>query len=157
MTQPLHLQYLPAAVPSTKIGLALLSKALCDALGGPAEFQPRFTFPFVSQMQPNDNFGLPAGVWTDDTSMALALARSIATFETETETESRNGPRGGMDAADQLDAYYRWWQDGELSAIGHFLSRRAALRGRRQGREKGSRGRGAGGAGYGGREKGQAA
>jgi ADP-ribosylglycohydrolase len=114
MTQPLHLQHLPAAAPSTKIRLAVLGKALCDALGGPAEFHPRFSFDFVSHMQPNDNFGLPAGVWTDDTSMALALARSIATFDAGTGT----GARGGMDAADQLDAYYRWWQEGALSATG---------------------------------------
>ncbi|KAF7340587.1 hypothetical protein MSAN_02130200 [Mycena sanguinolenta] len=113
MAQPLHLQSLPAADPSTKIRLALLGKALCDALGGPAEFHPRFSFPFISHMQPNDDFGLPAGVWTDDTSMALALARSIATFD------AGSGRRGGMDAADQLDAYYRWWQHGDLSATGH--------------------------------------
>ncbi|KAF7360024.1 hypothetical protein MVEN_00730000 [Mycena venus] len=105
---PLHLQTLPFAPAPTKIRLALLAKALCDALGGPAEFCPRFSFDFVSHMQPNDNFDLPAGVWTDDTSMALALARSIAT----------GGMKGGMDAADQLDAYYRWWRDGDLSATG---------------------------------------
>ncbi|KAF7346679.1 hypothetical protein MSAN_01805700 [Mycena sanguinolenta] len=115
MAQPLHLQSLPAADPSTKIRLALLGKALCDALGGPVEFHPRFSFPFISRMQPNDNFGLPSGVWTDDTSMALALARSIATFD----GGSGNNSRGGMDAADQLDAYYRWWQHGDLSATGH--------------------------------------
>ncbi|KAJ6460218.1 ADP-ribosylation/Crystallin J1 [Mycena sanguinolenta] len=114
---PLHVQHLPAADPSTKIRLALLGKALCDALGGPAEFHPRSTFPFVAHMQPNDNFGLPAGVWTDDTSMALALARSIATFDPP--GNAHGGRRGGMDAADQLDAYYRWWKHGELSATGH--------------------------------------
>ncbi|KAJ7788610.1 ADP-ribosylation/Crystallin J1, partial [Mycena olivaceomarginata] len=87
----------------TKIRLALLAKALCDALGGPAEFHPRFSTPFLSHMAPNDNFGLPAGVWTDDTSMALRL---------------RGRSRRGMDAADQLDAYYHWWRAGELSATG---------------------------------------
>ncbi|KAF8171025.1 ADP-ribosylation/Crystallin J1 [Mycena galopus ATCC 62051] len=117
MTQPLHLQSLPAAAPSTKIRLAILGKALCDALGGPAEFQPRFSLSFVARMQPNENFGLPAGVWTDDTSMALALARSIATFSSDASEQS--ALRGGMDAEDQLDAYLRWWQYGELSATGH--------------------------------------
>ncbi|KAJ7805405.1 ADP-ribosylation/Crystallin J1 [Mycena olivaceomarginata] len=128
---PLHLQPLAVAAPHTKIRLALLAKALCDALGGPAEFHPRFSTPFLSHMAPNDNFGLPAGVWTDDTSMALALARSIATFDAGGEgdakgkTEEQEGGdkgkqgKGGMDAADQLDAYYRWWRAGELSATGN--------------------------------------
>ncbi|KAJ6557637.1 ADP-ribosylation/Crystallin J1 [Mycena capillaripes] len=123
----LHAQRLPPAPPPTKIRLALLATALSDALGGPAEFHPRFSFDFVSHMQPNDNFGLPAGVWTDDTSMTLALARSIATFEGDAEGDAQTKGkgkekgkerRGGMDAADQLDAYYRWWQSGTLSATG---------------------------------------
>ncbi|KAJ6557639.1 ADP-ribosylation/Crystallin J1, partial [Mycena capillaripes] len=123
----LHAQRLPPAPPPTKIRLALLATALSDALGGPAEFHPRFSFDFVALMQPNDNFGLPAGVWTDDTSMTLALARSIATFEGDAEgdaqtkgkgKETGKERRGGMDAADQLDAYYRWWQIGTLSATG---------------------------------------
>ncbi|KAJ7496534.1 ADP-ribosylglycohydrolase-domain-containing protein [Mycena latifolia] len=115
---PLHLQPLVAAAPSTKIRLALLATALCDALGGPAEFRARFSFDFLSHMVPNENFELPAGVWTDDTSMALALAHSIATFTEDSEAGVTKG-RGGFDEEDQLDAYYRWWQDGALSATGH--------------------------------------
>ncbi|KAJ7654365.1 ADP-ribosylation/Crystallin J1 [Mycena rosella] len=117
---PLHLQPLVAAAQATKIRLALLATALCDALGGPAEFQERFSFDFISHMEPNENFALPAGVWTDDTSMALALARSIATFEDLDDSGAAGEKRkGGFDEADQLDAYYRWWQDGALSATGH--------------------------------------
>ncbi|CAK5272740.1 unnamed protein product [Mycena citricolor] len=103
---PLHAQALVGAPAATKIRLSLLASAMCDALGGPAEFYARFSFPFIAHMEPNDNFHLPPGVWTDDTSMALALARSIATSAS------------GFDEADQLDAYFRWWDAGELSVTG---------------------------------------
>ncbi|KAJ6479474.1 ADP-ribosylation/Crystallin J1 [Mycena vitilis] len=127
-----HQSLIPAS-SATKFRLALLSTALVDALGGPFEFHARFSMPFCAHMLPNANFSLPAGVWTDDTSMALCLARSIATCDGEASEkevakdkdkaggkEEGNGKtgKGGMDAADQLDAYYRWWQDGELSATG---------------------------------------
>ncbi|EAU88786.2 ADP-ribosylation/Crystallin J1 [Coprinopsis cinerea okayama7 len=83
---------------------------MVDALGGPPEFKPRFTFEFVGFYIPNRNFhdaegkSLPPGTWTDDTSMALCLARSIA--------------RHGFDEARQLDTYLNWFKDGELSAVG---------------------------------------
>ncbi|KAK7045066.1 ADP-ribosylation/Crystallin J1 [Favolaschia claudopus] len=121
---PLHLQHLVPAPPTTKIRLALLSTALCDALGGPAEFHARSSFPFISQMQPNPTFGLRPGVWTDDTSMALALARSIARVPFDLGGIEDPGSRTGKAlipdvkaAAEQLDAYHRWWRNGELSAI----------------------------------------
>nr|GAT49403.1 predicted protein [Mycena chlorophos] len=103
----LSTQRVTFAPAATKIRVAILSSALCDALGGPAEFSPRFSFDFVSSMIPNENFGLGKGVWTDDTSMTLALARSLATF----------GGQGGFDEGDQLHAYHRWFRNGELSAI----------------------------------------
>ncbi|KAI3614192.1 adp-ribosylation crystallin j1 [Moniliophthora roreri] len=56
-------------------------------------------------MIPNDNFGLPPGVWTDDTSMALCLAQSLATSKK-------------FDEHDQMQAYVNWQARGELSAIG---------------------------------------
>ncbi|KAJ7354207.1 ADP-ribosylation/Crystallin J1 [Mycena albidolilacea] len=128
---PLHLQPLAPATSYTKIRLALPAKSLCDALCGPVEFHPPcFKTPFVTHTAPNDNFGLPAGVWTDNTSMALALARSITTFDAgggddaKGKTEEQEGGskgnqgKGGMDAADRLDAYYCWSRAGELSAMG---------------------------------------
>ncbi|KAF9025450.1 ADP-ribosylglycohydrolase [Hymenopellis radicata] len=99
-------QIVTIAPPSTKIRCAILCTALADALGGPAEFHRRFKFPFVDRMLPNANFNLPKGVWTDDTSMALCLARSIASDK-------------GFDEEDQLAAYTRWWTDGVLSATGN--------------------------------------
>ncbi|KAF7312132.1 hypothetical protein MIND_00225600 [Mycena indigotica] len=102
--KPLNSQLVTPGPASTKIRLSLLSSAICDALGGPAEFHRRFSFDFVSEMIPNQNFGLGAGIWTDDTSMTLALAKSLATSN-------------GCDEVDQLHRYYRWWKKGELSAI----------------------------------------
>jgi ADP-ribosyl-[dinitrogen reductase] hydrolase len=48
--------------------------------------------------------GLKAGEWTDDTSMALALAASIAEV--------------GWDLTDQTRRYVRWWRNGEYSVNG---------------------------------------
>ncbi|KAJ7749980.1 ADP-ribosylation/Crystallin J1 [Mycena metata] len=117
---PLYLHPLPPAAPSTKIRLALLGTALADALGGPAEFHARFSFDFLSEMRPNETFELLKGVWTDDTSGALALGRAIAAGG-----RASGGGSGGKEEEDedegdaaQLDAYYRWWQDGVLSATG---------------------------------------
>ncbi|KAJ7303564.1 ADP-ribosylation/Crystallin J1 [Mycena albidolilacea] len=118
---PLHTQHLVPAPASTKIHLALLATALCDALGAPAEFKPRFSFSFISRMKPNGNFSLGAGVWTDDTSMMLALARSLAMYSGSargSSSQQAEGTRGGFDEADQLEAYLRWYQSGVLSAIG---------------------------------------
>ncbi|KAF5359330.1 hypothetical protein D9756_003255 [Leucocoprinus leucothites] len=106
---PLRNQYPSYASPQTKIRLSMLATAMVDALGGPAEFQGRFTFDPVTTMIPNDNFGLEPGVWTDDTSMALCLARSLA---------HSKEVHDGFDEKDQLRAYLAWFNRGELSAIG---------------------------------------
>ena len=50
-------------------------------------------------------FRLPAGAWTDDTSMALCLAESLL-------------DTGGMDLADQLRRYVLWRDEGYLSVTG---------------------------------------
>ena len=50
-------------------------------------------------------FGLPAGAWTDDTSMALCLAESLV-------------ERRGFDPVDQLERYVRWYRHGHLSSTG---------------------------------------
>lgn len=56
---------------------AFYGLAVCDALGGPVEFKSRGSFPKVESLLPNENFRLPAGCFTDDTSMALCLAHSL--------------------------------------------------------------------------------
>ncbi|KAJ7511675.1 ADP-ribosylation/Crystallin J1 [Mycena galericulata] len=124
---PLHTQHLVPAAASTKIRLALLATALCDALGAPAEFKKRFSFSFISRMKPNGNFSLGAGVWTDDTSMMLALARSLGTYSGSS-SQQAEGTRGGFDEVDQLEAYLRWYQDGVLSAIGRCFDIGSTIR-----------------------------
>lgn len=83
----------------------LLGLACGDALGTTVEFCPPGTFKPVTDMEGGGPFRLRPGEWTDDTSMALCLARSL--LET-----------GGFDPADQMERYVRWWRDGYLSSNG---------------------------------------
>ncbi|RMZ80203.1 hypothetical protein DV737_g3110, partial [Chaetothyriales sp. CBS 132003] len=91
----------------SRIRGAVLGLAVCDALGGPVEFQPRGSFPLVTEMLPNDNFDLPAGAFTDDTSMALCLAHSLLAYN------------GSHNAVDQVERYLDWQSNGYMSAVGY--------------------------------------
>ena len=82
----------------------LVGLAVGDALGAAVEFQRPGTFPPVTGMRGGGPHGLAAGQWTDDTSMALALADSIVAR--------------GWDLEDQARRYVRWWRDGEYSVTG---------------------------------------
>ncbi len=84
---------------------ALLGLAVGDAIGTTVEFKPPGTFEQVTDMVGGGPFGLPAGAWTDDTSMALCLAESLI-------------ERQGFDPVDQLERYVRWYREGHLSSIG---------------------------------------
>ncbi len=84
---------------------ALLGLACGDALGATVEFKSRGSFPPLVDMIGQGPHGLRAGEWTDDTSMALCLARSLV------ET-------GRFDARDQMERYVRWWREGYLSSNG---------------------------------------
>lgn len=55
----------------------LLGLAVGDALGTTIEFQPRDSYPKQTEMTGGGPFNLEPGQWTDDTSMALALADSL--------------------------------------------------------------------------------
>jgi ADP-ribosyl-[dinitrogen reductase] hydrolase len=83
---------------------ALIGLAVGDALGAAVEFQPRGSFAPVTSYRNGGPHGLVAGEWTDDTSMALALADSIATV--------------GWNLNDQADRYVEWWKTGRYSVIG---------------------------------------
>lgn len=84
---------------------ALLGLAVGDAVGTAVEFKPPGTFKPVSDMTGGGPFGLPAGAWTDDTSMALCLAESLVEC-------------GGFDPIDQLQRYVRWYREGHWSSTG---------------------------------------
>lgn len=83
----------------------LLGLAVGDAVGTTVEFKSRGSFPPVTDMVGGGPFGLKAGQWTDDTSMALCLATSLV-------------EKQGFDVADQMDKYWRWYQDGYMSSTG---------------------------------------
>ena len=83
----------------------LLGLAAGDALGTTLEFSPPGSFDPIDDMVGGGPFGLRAGQWTDDTSMALCLATSLL--------ES-----GGFDPVDQMGRYLRWFREGYLSSTG---------------------------------------
>ncbi len=83
----------------------LLGLACGDAVGTTVEFCERGSFAPLTDMLGGGPFRLPAGAWTDDTSMALCLAASLV-------------ERGGFDAADQMERYCRWREQGYLSSTG---------------------------------------
>lgn len=82
----------------------LIGLAVGDALGAAIEFQPPGSFSPVTGYRGGGPHGLDAGEWTDDTSMALALAESIAT--------------AGWDLDDQAARYVQWWKSGKHSVNG---------------------------------------
>jgi ADP-ribosyl-[dinitrogen reductase] hydrolase len=98
---------------------ALVGLAVGDAVGTTVEFKAPGTFTPVTDMVGGGPFGLPAGAWTDDTSMALCLAESLVECE-------------GFDPVDQLERYVRWFRDGHWSSTGACFdignATRAALR-----------------------------
>jgi len=81
---------------------AFLGLVVGDALGTTLEFKPPGTFQPIDDMVGGGPFGLEAGEWTDDTSMAMCLAESLLA-------------RGGFDPVDQLDRFRQWYRAGYWS------------------------------------------
>lgn len=115
-----------AAVKDRRRG-ALIGLAVGDALGAAVEFKSPGSFAPVTHYRGGGPHRLEAGEWTDDTSMALALADSIAAV--------------GWDLNDQARRYVEWWKTGQYSvngrcfdigittrnALGNFASNKDAL------------------------------
>lgn len=78
--------------------------AVGDALGAAVEFRRPGSFPEVAGYRGGGPHGLAPGQWTDDTSMALALADSIASV--------------GWDLDDQAQRYLSWYESGWYSVNG---------------------------------------
>jgi len=95
----------------------LIGLAVGDALGAAVEFASPGSFRPVTGYRSGGPHGLGAGEWTDDTSMALALADSMAA--------------AGWDLNDQADRYIQWWKTGRYSVNGRCFdignTTRAAL------------------------------
>ncbi len=83
---------------------AFLGLAVGDSLGAAVEFSPPGMFAPVTGYRGGGPHGLGPGEWTDDTSMALALADSIA--------------HAGWDVNDQARRYALWWREGKYSVTG---------------------------------------
>jgi len=92
-------------IRQTSYSGAMLGLAVGDALGTTLEFAAPGSFEPLTDMVGGGPFDLPAGAWTDDTSMALCLADSLI-------------ERRAFDPVDQLERYVRWWRDGHNSSIG---------------------------------------
>ena len=84
---------------------ALVGLAVGDAVGTTVEFQPPGSFEPVTDMVGGGPFRLAPGEWTDDTSQALCLAKSLIDC-------------GGFDAEDQIQRYVRWYRTGYMSSTG---------------------------------------
>jgi ADP-ribosyl-[dinitrogen reductase] hydrolase len=94
----------------------LLGLAVGDAVGTTVEFARRGSFDPVRDMVGGGPFDLKPGEWTDDTSMALCLAESLA-------------ERGAFDARDQMTRYCRWWREGHMSSNGRCFDIGITVRG----------------------------
>lgn len=81
----------------------LYGLAIGDALGAAVEFRDPGTFPLVTCYRDGGPHSLAKGQWTDDTSMALALADSMGR---------------GWDLKDQARRYLDWFQNGTYSVNG---------------------------------------
>jgi ADP-ribosylglycohydrolase len=98
--------WLPKVSPlHDRIAGTFLGLAIGDALGAPVEFQRRGSFAPVSGYQSGGKFKLPAGAWTDDTAMALALATSLI-------------ERKGFEADDVLQKFSNWLGHGHFTSTG---------------------------------------
>lgn len=96
--------YVSGSLADRAVG-SLLGLAVGDALGTTLEFSDRDTRPHHTEMMGGGPFRLEPGNWTDDTSMALALADSLVTC-------------GKLDAADLMARFVRWWKHGEYACTG---------------------------------------
>src|SRR5580658_7969837 len=88
----------PEGTMNDRLRGALIGLAVGDALGAAVEFSSPGSFAPVTGYRSGGPHRLEAGEWTDDTSMALALADSIASV--------------GWDLNDQASRYVQWMKHG---------------------------------------------
>ncbi len=85
----------------------IMGLAVGDALGLPAQFLERGMLKEnpVTDMLPSDLYRMPAGAWSDDTSMAVAMLDSIKAT-------------GNIDAEDVMKRFVRWLWFNEYTPTG---------------------------------------
>lgn len=84
---------------------ALVGLAVGDAVGTTLEFKARDSYPPLTDMVGGGPFSLEVGQWTDDTSMALALADSLIACD-------------GLDEQDLMTRFLSWYEEGAYSSTG---------------------------------------
>ncbi len=92
------------AIRDRAIG-ALIGLAVGDAVGTTLEFKQRDSYPRLTDMVGGGPFRLKPGQWTDDTSMALALADSLI-------------ENPDLDPADLMRRFVAWRDEGAYSCTG---------------------------------------
>ncbi len=88
-----------------KLKDGIIGFAVGDALGVPAEFKSREElnrYP-ITDMKADGTYNMPAGTWSDDTSMTIATLHSI--IET-----------GTIDTNDMADKFLKWFRNAEYTA-----------------------------------------
>lgn len=80
-----------------------------DSYGSPFEFKERDSYQVSNNMEYNYNFKLPAGSFTDDTSMMMCLMVSLQ-------------EKNGFDHNDQMERYTQWSTNGICFDIGRTCS-----------------------------------
>ena len=88
----------------SKIYNAIMGLIVGDALGVPYEFQKRDTFR-AFDMTGYGTYNLPAGTWSDDSSLTLATVESMARL-------------GRIDLKDIMHNFYKWFFFGEFTPYG---------------------------------------
>jgi ADP-ribosyl-[dinitrogen reductase] hydrolase len=87
----------------------LLGLAVGDAVGTTLEFRPRDSYDHITDMVGGGPFGLEPGTWTDDTSMALALADAILA----------SAAQGSVfEPIEAQRRFVDWWRNGAYSPTG---------------------------------------
>ena len=75
-----------------------------DCLGSPIQFSEKDDHPWITEMEECPVFGLPAGYWTDDSSMAFCIMDSFVRL-------------GKYDLEDVANTFLRWYRDGYWSSV----------------------------------------
>ncbi len=75
-----------------------------DAFGSPIQFTEKDSHKHITEMEPCPVFGLPAGYWTDDGSMAMCIMDSYVR-------------RGRYNLKDIGNTFVKWFHDGYLSSM----------------------------------------
>lgn len=85
---------------------SFLGMAVGDALGAPVEFEVRDTYAPITEMRAGGPFNLKTGQWTDDTSLALCIAKSLI-------ENNKFVPE------DIIKKFHQWFRHGYMSCTGH--------------------------------------